>query len=94
LIPYARVSYVHYESELILKKIMKMIEKITSKMGIPIILYTSFECPPSDELGYNIYVKLPVSYVYSKSKKEEFLPTVPSFCSDIGFDGLNVLQDA
>ena len=94
LIPYARIFYIHYESELILKNIMKFIEKITSKMGIPIILYTSFECPPSGELGYNIYAKLPVSYVYKKSKKGEFTQTVPSFCSDIGFDGLNVLRDA
>jgi len=94
LIPYARIFYVHYESELILKKIMLFIERITSKLGIPIILYSSFESPPLEELRYKVYAKLPVSFVYSKAKTEQFTPTVPSFCSDIGFDGLNVLQDA
>jgi len=94
LIPYVRVFYVDSKSESILKKIMILVEKITKKLGIPVILYSSFECPPCSGSGYKIYAKLPVSYVYSKDKMDNFVPTVPSFCSDIGFDGLNVLDDA
>ena len=93
-IPYARVFYVDSKSKSILKKIMIFVEKITKKLGIPIILYSSFECPPYSGLGYKIYAKLPESYVYSKDKMDNFVPTVPSFCSDIGFDGLNVLDNA
>ena len=94
LIPYVRIFYVDYENEMILKKIMLFIERITSKIGIPVILYSSFEYPPLEDLKYKVYDRLPISYVYSKTKTEEFIPTVPSFCSDIGFDGLNIVQDA
>jgi len=89
LLPYARIFYVHSDNELIFNNIMQFIEKITAKIGIPIILYTTFECPPTAKLKYKIYAEIPISYVYSKNKNYDFIPKVPSFCSDIGFDGLN-----
>lgn len=91
-IPYARIFYVQRQSQMVYEKIIKLIERITSRIGVPVILHTSFECGPPDNLGYKAYSDLPVSYVYSASKKEKFEPIVPSFCSDIGFDGLNLLS--
>ena len=92
-IPYARIFYAQCKSDAIYRKIIKLIEKITSRIGVPVILHTSFECAPPNNFGYRVYADLPVSYVYSSTKKLEFEPIVPSFCSDIGFDGLNLLSD-
>lgn len=94
VIPYARIFYVHYESQTTLKKIMLFVEKMTSQLGIPVILYSTFECQPLEHLGYRIYTQAPVSYVYSRAKIKEFTPTVLSFCSDLGFDGLNIIKGA
>jgi len=91
-IPYARIFYVQCKSDVVYGKIIKLIEKITSRIGVPVILHTSFECAPPNNFGYKVYADLPVSYVYSSAKKLEFEPIVPSFCSDIGFDGLNFLS--
>ena len=68
---------------------MTFVGKITSEIGIPVLLYTTFECPPPSKLKYKMYANPPVSYVYPKNKVGDFVPQVPSFCSDIGFDGLN-----
>ena len=89
LLPYVRIFYVHSENSLILNDILNFIEIISSRIGIPIILFTSCECPPPPQLKYKIYDEIPISYVYSKNKNYDFIPKVPSFCSDIGFDGLN-----
>ena len=88
-VPYARIFYVHSDNELMLNNIMKFVEKITSKIGIPVILYTTFECPPPPNLKYKIYEPTPIAYVYSKYKNYDIIPKVPTFCSDIGLDGLN-----
>ena len=89
LLPYVRIFYVHSGNSLILNDILNFIEIISSRIGIPIILFTSFESPPPSQLKYKIYSEIPISYVYSKNKNYDFIPEVPSFCSDIGFDGLN-----
>lgn len=91
-LPYARIFYVHHQSDMVYEKIVKVIERITSRIGVPIIIHSSFECGPPDNLGYAVYPDLPASYVYSSAYKKEFEPIVPSFCSDIGFDGLNLLS--
>ena len=93
-IPYARIFYIQCQSDVVYKKIIKFIERITSRIGVPVILHTSFECAPPGNLGYKVYADLPVSYVYSGATKEEFEAIVPSFCSDIGFDGLSLLNDS
>ena len=89
LSPYVRIFYTHSDNELLLNNILKFIETITSKIGIPIILFTTFECLPPAKLRYKMYADVPISYVYSKNKNHDFVPKVPTFCSDIGFDGLN-----
>lgn len=91
-IPYARIFYVQRQSDMVYEKIVKLIERITASIGVPVIVHSSFECGPPDNLGYNIYADLPLSYVYSGANREEFESIVPSFCSDIGFDGLNFLR--
>ncbi len=91
LLPYARIFYSHSDNQTLLNNILKFIETITSKIGIPVILYTTFECAPPISLRYKIYAEEPISYVYSKNKNHDFVPRVPTFCSDIGFDGLNHL---
>lgn len=89
LISYARVFYVNVDSEAAKTNLLKFIDNYSLDMGIPIILYTSFESPPSDKLRYKEYSEAPVSYVFSRNKKLEFSTVVPSFCSDLGFDGID-----
>ncbi len=93
-IPYARIFYVQRQSDVIYEKIVKLIERITARIGVPVILHSSFECGPPDNSGYSVYTDLPVSYVYSGANRKEFELIVPSFCSDIGFDGLNLLSES
>ena len=69
LLPYARIFYSHSENQILLNNILKFIETITSKLGIPVILYTTFECAPPINLKYKVYAEEPISYVYSKNKK-------------------------
>ena len=48
---------------------------------------------PPEDLRYKIYADVPIAYVYSKLKNHDFVPTVSTFCSDIGFDGHNFFND-
>ena len=63
-------------------------------MGVTVIMYRSFEREPPIDLGFKKYSSYPTSYVYSRNKKHDFEVKVPSFCSDIGFDGLNILVES
>jgi len=92
-LPYVRIFYTHSINPSVFKKIIKFIETITSRSGIPVILFTSFESSPPEDFSYKIYTDMPISYVYSKLKNHDFVATVPTFCSDIGFDGYNFLND-
>ena len=81
---------------LVVKKIINVniyVDHIANKSGIE-IGGPSFECGPPDNLGYNVYDDLPVSYMYSGANKGEFEPIVPSFCSDLRFEGLTLLNDS
>jgi hypothetical protein len=92
-LPYVRIFYVRCQTDEIQIKIIRFIELITARIGVPVILYSSYEQQPSKKLGYSIYGASPVSYVYSKLRKDEFETVVPSFCCDIGFDGLNLIRN-
>ena len=92
-VPYVRIFYVRCQSDVMQIKIMKFIEHITANIGVPVVLYSSYEQEPPTKFGYSIYGESPVSYVYSKLKKNKFEPVVPSFCCDIGFDGLNLMRN-
>ncbi len=92
-LPYVRLFYTHSNNASAFKDIVKFIEEITSKMGIPVILFTSFETAPPKGLDYKIYKEEPISFVYSSTKDTDFIPVVPTFCSDIGFDGYNFLKE-
>jgi len=89
LIPYLRIFFINAESKSVLDRMVGFIEKYASNIGIPIILFTSFECPPPENSNYRPYNPMPVSFVFSKKKSFDFVPEVPSFCSDISFEGLN-----
>ena len=88
-LPYVRIFYVNTQSEIVLSDILKFISKIAGKIGVPVLLYTSFESAPPSSLNYKSYAEIPISYIYSKKKDYDFSTEVPSFCSDIGFDGVN-----
>ena len=93
-IPFARIFYIRQQDESTYKKIVKLVHRISARLGVPVILHSSFESPPPERLGYVVYKDAPVSYVYTQSREESFSPMVPTFCSDIGFDGLDLFMDA
>ena len=93
-LPYVRLFYCHADNASVSKEIIKFIEKITSQIGIPVILFTSFEAAPPKDLNYKVYKEEPISYVFSNIKNKDFIPVVPTFCSDIGFDGYNFLKES
>ena len=93
-LPFARIFYIRQQDESIYKKIVKLVHRISARVGVPVILHSSFESAPPRRLGYKAYKDSPVSYVYAQSREEDSSPTVPTFCSDIGFDGLDLLADA
>ena len=92
-LPYARIFYVESNDESSLIGIIQFVERITSRIGIPVVLYTTFECPPPSHLKYRRYARPPMSYVYSSNRNYEFIPRISSFCSDIGFDGINPFRN-
>ena len=89
IVPYLRIFYINSQTKSVLNSIVQFIERFASSIGIPIVLFTSFECLPPAQLRYKPYRPMPVSFVYSKKKNIDFIPEVPSFCSDISFEGLN-----
>jgi hypothetical protein len=88
-LPYVRFFYVNSESEVLLSTIMKFIEQVVAKIGVPILLYTSFECPPPASLKYKSFAEIPASYIFSRNKDYNFTTEVPSLCSDLGYDAIN-----
>lgn len=92
IIPYLRIFYTNYDKKSLLSNMIKFIESFASGIGIPIILFTSFECSPPENLRYRPYKPMPVSFVFSRIKTLDFVPKVPSFCSDISFEGLNCYE--
>jgi len=92
-LPYVRIFYVSSENEVILGEIVQFIETITAKIGISVVLFTTFEASPPKRLMYRQYKEIPISYVFSKNKNHDFIPNVPTFCSDIGFDGINPFEN-
>lgn len=89
MIPYLRIFYIKSKMESKLRKIISFIETYASGIGIPVILHTTFECPPLEGLSFKPYKHMPVSFVYSRKKEKDFSLEVPSFSSDISFEGLN-----
>lgn len=89
IIPYLRIFYIKSTMESKLSKIINFIEAYASRTGIPIILHTTFECPPLKGSSYKPYKNMPVSFVYTRKKEKNFSLEIPSFSSDISFDGLN-----
>ena len=51
------------------------------------------DASPPDDLRYKIYADALIACVYSKLKNYDFILTLATFCSDIGFDGYNFLND-
>lgn len=89
MVPYLRIFYINSQTESVFSRIVHFVEKYASSMGIPIVLHTTFECSPPENSKYKPYQPMPVSYVFSKKRGIDFTTEVPSFCSDISFEGLN-----
>ena len=92
-IPYARMFYVMRSDASVYLSIVQFIERFAASVGIPVVLHSSLECDPPKNIGYRIYKSQPVSYVYSNDNKAHFDARVPTFCTDIGFDGLNIIKE-